>query len=49
MEYSFIKREAVSLNRHMKNSITNYRKSMDIMFLTYSAYDVEEDIDRAFV
>lgn len=49
MEYSFIKREAVSLNKHMKNSIANYRMSMDIVFLTYSAYDVEEDINRAFV
>lgn len=49
MEYSFVKREAFSLNKHMKDSITNYRKTMDIFFITYSAYDIEEDIDRAFV
>lgn len=49
MEYSFVKREAFSLNKHMKDSITNYRNTMDIFFITYSAYDIEEDIDRAFV
>ncbi|MCR4746661.1 MAG: aldolase catalytic domain-containing protein [Lachnospiraceae bacterium] len=49
MEYDFVKREAVSLNRHMKNSIAGYRKSMDITFITYSAYDVEEDIQGAAI
>ena len=44
MEYDFVKREAVSLNSHMKASIAEYRKSMDIIFVTYSAYDAEEDI-----
>lgn len=49
MEYSFVKREAFSLNKHMKASITSYRKSMDIIFITYSAYDVEEDICGAAI
>lgn len=49
MEYSFVKREAFSLNKHMKDSITSYRKSMDITFITYSAYDVEDDIHNAFI
>lgn len=49
MEYDFVKREAVSLNRHMKNSIAGYRKSMDITFITYSAYDAEEDIHGAAI
>ena len=49
MEYSFIKREAFSLNSHMKASIAEYRKSMDIIFVTYSAYDAEEDINGAAI
>ena len=49
MEYDFVKREAVSLNRHMKASIKEYRKSMDIHFITYSAYDTEEDIHGAAI
>ena len=49
MEYSFVKREAFSLNKHMKDSITHYRKFMDINFITYSAYDVEEDICGAAI
>lgn len=49
MEYAFIKREAVSLNRHMKQSIAEYRRSMEIRFITYSAYDVEEDIQGASI
>lgn len=49
MEYSFVKREALSLNKHMKASITYYRKSMDVSFITYSAYDVEEDICGAAI
>ena len=49
MEYSFVRREAVSLNRHMKASISEYRKSMDIHFITYSAYDAEEDIHGAAI
>ena len=49
MEYSFVKREAFSLNRHMKASIAEYRKGMDIHFITYSAYDAEEDIHGAAI
>lgn len=49
MEYSFVKREAFSLNSHMKASISEYRKSMDIHFITYSAYDAEEDIHGAAI
>ena len=49
MEYSFVKREAVSLNSHMKKSIVEYRKHMDIHFITYSAYDAEEDIHGAAI
>lgn len=49
MEYDFVKREAVSLNSHMKASIANYRKTMDIVFITYSAYDAEEDIHGAAI
>ena len=49
MEYDFVKREAVSLNKHMKASIAEYRKSMDIHFITYSAYNMEEDIHGAAI
>lgn len=49
MEYDFVKREAVSLNKHMKASIAEYRKNMDITFITYSAYDAEEDINGAAI
>ena len=49
MEYSFVKREALSLNLHMKKSISEYRKTMDIHFITFSAYDAEEDIHGAAI
>ncbi len=49
MEYSFMKREAFSLNAHIKASVAEYRKSMDINFITYSAYDAEEDIHGAAI
>lgn len=49
MEYDFVKREAVSLNSHMKASIAEYRTKMDITFITYSAYDAEEDIHGAAI
>ena len=49
MEYDFVKREAVSLNSHMKASIAEYRKTMSITFITYSAYDAEEDIHGAAI
>ena len=49
MEYDFVRREAFSLNSHMKASIAEYRKTMDILFITYSAYDAEEDIHGAAI
>ena len=49
MEYDFVKREAVSLNSHMKASIAEYRTKMDITFITYSAYDAKEDIHGAAI
>jgi len=49
MEYSFIKREASYLNRHMKAAIAAFRETMKIEFITYSAYDAEEDINGASI
>lgn len=49
MEYPFIRREAAQLNSHMKAAIAEYRRSMDITFITYSAYDVDEDIHGAAI
>jgi 4-hydroxy 2-oxovalerate aldolase len=49
MEYAFVKKEATHLNSHMKASIAEYRKKMSINFITYSAYDVEEDINGAAI
>lgn len=49
MEYDFVKREAFSLNSHMKASIAEYRTHMDIKFITYSAYDAEDDINNASI
>ena len=49
MEYDFVKKEAFSLNSHMKASIAGYRKHMDIKFITYSAYDAEDDINNASI
>ena len=49
MEYDFIKQEAKNLNAHTKASISEYRKIMNIHFLTYSAYDTEEDINKASI
>ena len=49
MEYAFVKHEAANLNAHMKKSIAEYRKHMSIVFITYSAYDTEEDIHGAAI
>lgn len=49
MEYAFVKREATHLNAHMKASILEYRTQMTITFITYSAYDAEEDINGAAI
>ena len=49
MEYAFVKQVATHLNSHMKASIADYRRKMSICFVTYSAYDVEEDINGASI
>ena len=49
MEYSFVKQEATHLNQHMKNAIAVFREKMNIKFITYSAYDVVEDINGAAI
>ena len=49
MEYLFVKQEALHLNKHMKEAITEFRNTMDIQFITYSAYDAEEDINGASI
>ncbi len=49
MEYSYIKREALSLNNHMRSFIEEYRKSMDITFITYSDYDFIMDIQGGLI
>jgi 4-hydroxy 2-oxovalerate aldolase len=49
MEYYFVKREAVHLNIHMKEAIAQLRETMDIQFITYSAYDEVEDINGASI
>ena len=47
MEYGFVKREAQELNRHMREVVFKFRENMKIEFLTYSAYDREENMDSA--
>ena len=49
MEYDFVKRESERLNKHMHETITELRNYMDIKFITYSAYDVVEDINSAAI
>lgn len=49
MEYFFVKKEALHLNKHMKAAIAEFRETMDIQFITYSAYDAEEDINGASI
>lgn len=49
MEYAFVKREAAYLNSHMKKKIADFRENMRITFITYSAYDIEEDIHGAAI
>lgn len=49
MEYYFVKEEAHNLNAHMRESIYETRRTMDIKFLTYSAYDENNmEHDEAF-
>lgn len=47
MEYYFVKKEAGNLNKHMRESIYEYRRTMDIRFLTFSLYDHVEDVNSA--
>lgn len=47
MEYGFVKQEAVLLNCHIRECIKLLRDKMIINFITYSAYDEEENIDQA--
>lgn len=47
MEYGFVKKEAKRLNEHTRSRIEEFRKSIEISFLTYSTYDEEEDIHSA--
>ena len=49
MEYAFVKEAATHLNSHMKAAIADYRTRMFISFITYSAYDAEEDIHGAAI
>ena len=49
MEYFFIKQEASHLNSHMRDSISQFRETMTINFITYSAYDAVEDIGSASI
>jgi 4-hydroxy 2-oxovalerate aldolase len=49
MEYYFVKQEASHLNYHMRKRIFEFRKDMTIHFITYSAYDAEEDINGASI
>lgn len=39
MEYSFVKAEALRMNKHIKNVIDQMRKDMNITFVTYSHYE----------
>ena len=47
MEYYFVKKEASNLNQHMRESIYEYRRTMNINFLTFSLYDQVEDVNSA--
>lgn len=49
MEYCFVKKEASNLNYHMRKRISEYREDMTINFITYSSYDVVEDINGASI
>ena len=42
MEYSFVKTEAIRMNRHIKGVIEDMRKDMNISFITYSHYEEKQ-------
>lgn len=49
MEYSFVKKEAENLNRHVRKALLEYKKNINIEFLTYSKYDEQnDDLDSYF-
>lgn len=45
MEYSFVKKEALRMNRHISEVITDMKKYIDIEFVTYSHYEEKEDAE----
>lgn len=47
MEYSFVKQAADHLNHHIKSVLTSEYGDMDIEYITFSRYDVEEDVNSA--
>ena len=49
MEYGFVKHEAANLNSHIKKCISEFREEMNINFITFSSYDIEEDINGAAI
>ena len=46
MEYDFVKNKAHYLNSHIKDILADFKKDMDINFITYSKYNVIVDIDN---
>lgn len=49
MEYDFVKDAARYLNSHIRDVVSEMRKHMEIIFLTYSRYDeMEEEHESAF-
>jgi 4-hydroxy 2-oxovalerate aldolase len=46
MEYDFVKNKAHYLNSHIKDVLSSLKNDMDINFITYSKYDVVEDIEN---
>ncbi len=49
MEYAFVKKEASLLNQHIKTMVKKFRDKINITFITFSAYDYEEDINSASI
>ncbi|MCR4925235.1 MAG: aldolase catalytic domain-containing protein [Clostridiales bacterium] len=45
MEYSFVKNEAKKMNRHIRNVLQEMEKDMKINFITYSHYQVNEEME----
>lgn len=49
MEYDFVKDAARYLNSHIRRAVTEMRKDMEIVFLTYSRYDKSEVEDESAI